>query len=234
MFVLKILRDGGRVKRLKAKKGCSEANGKGSVPASRTARFWRCWTWLFFIFPIDAATVHSEAQETPLWLGASRIEGNPWAPKNPPVDVKLVRWIKRQNVVFAQRSFWWKSVVSHCSSQPRSCHNLLGGGWQHWFGPARKAGLTAGETCIMAHDGHCMPLLWLFCTLKTSPFFWRPSPQHTRKTDLTRWMARVFATHRNSVSGQQLIRHLDAIERLMLEASTSIRFRSGFLEKSWN
>ena len=22
--------------------------------------FWRCWTWLFFIFPIDAATVHSE------------------------------------------------------------------------------------------------------------------------------------------------------------------------------
>ena len=164
----------------------------------------------------------------------SRIEGNPWAPKNPPVDVKLVRWIKRQNVVFAQRSFWWKSVVSHCSSQPRSCHNLLGGGWQHWFGPARKAGLTAGETCIMAHDGHCMPLLWLFCTLKTSPFFWRPSPQHTRKTDLTRWMARVFATHRNSVSGQQLIRHLDAIERLMLEASTSIRFRSGFLEKSWN
>lgn len=91
MFVLKILRDGGRVKRLKAKKGCSEANGKGSVPASRTARFWRCWTWLFFIFPIDAATVHSEAQETPLWLGASRIEGNPWAPKNPPVDVKLVR-----------------------------------------------------------------------------------------------------------------------------------------------
>lgn len=105
MFVLKILRDGGRVKRLKAKKGCSEANGKGSVPASRTARFWRCWTWLFFIFPIDAATVHSEAQETPLWLGASRIEGNPWAPKNPPVDVKLVRWIKRQNVVFCSAFF---------------------------------------------------------------------------------------------------------------------------------
>eukprot|EP00434_Breviolum_minutum_P044529 symbB.v1.2.039780.t1/scaffold6776.1/size15619/1 len=22
--------------------------------------FWRCWTWLFFIFPIDAATLHSE------------------------------------------------------------------------------------------------------------------------------------------------------------------------------
>ena len=31
----------------------------GLVPASRTARFWRLWTSLFLIFPVDAATVHS-------------------------------------------------------------------------------------------------------------------------------------------------------------------------------
>ena len=96
----------------------------------------------------------------------------------------LVRCLQ-QNVLFASRSF--------CRSTPKL--SSVGGGWQHWFGPARKAGDLHHR-----HDGHghghdCLV-----------PF---PS-------DLARWMARVLAPHRNYVSGQQLIRHLDATKRLTL------------------
>lgn len=64
MFVLKISRVEEGLKGFSGKESVFRSKWQGWVPASRTARFWRCWTWLFFIFPVDAATVHSEAQET--------------------------------------------------------------------------------------------------------------------------------------------------------------------------